>query len=482
MDANRNQFAMAMFALLTSSLAFYFGTGLHPIWWLTWLAPIPVLVAAPRIRPLTAFLIALFAWAAGELNMWNYFHVQLNIPTGVVLPMILMTALVFAVDVMVYCRFLRSSLWRAALVFPAIWVTFEFVGARLSPHSTFGNISYSQMDFLPVLQIASITGIWGISFCLFLFAGTAGALLSGYGDARSKRILATATAAILVAVLGFGAWRLYITPPVTQSVTVGLLASDMPGNILTEKHADTLRLMSQYAEMARYLAARGAKVIVIPEKTSVFLDSDLPEYDSILRTTASQTGALIVVGVIRLSQGKKWNEARLYSPDGTIRTYEKHHMLPSFESSFTVGTARTEWQEPSGRWGVEICKDMDFPRLSRQYGNDGTGLLLVPAWDFTSDGWLHGRMAILRGVESGFSIARAPKEGILTVTDDRGRVLAERNTKSAQFAALLATVPVRHDTTIYARFGDWFGWLNLALLAVLLASVSLRWPRRTIAK
>ena len=480
MDANRNQFAMAMFALLTSSLAFYFGTGLHPIWWLTWLAPIPVLVAAPRIRPLTAFLIALFAWAAGELNMWNYFHVQLNIPTGVVLPMILMAALVFAVDVMVYYRFLRSSLWRAALVFPAIWVTFEFVGARLSPHSTFGNISYSQMDFLPVLQTASITGIWGISFCLFLFAGTAGALLSGYGDARSKRILATATAAILVAVLGFGAWRLYITPPVTQSVTVGLLASDMPGNILTEEHADTLRLMSQYADMARHLAARGAKVIVIPEKTSVFLDSDLPEYDSLFRTTASQTGALIVVGVIHPSQGKKWNEARLYSPDGTIRTYEKHHMLPSFESSFTVGASRTEWQEPSGRWGVEICKDMDFPRLSRQYGNDGTALLLVPAWDFTSDGWLHGRMAILRGVESGFSIARAPKEGIMTVTDDRGRVLAERNTKSAQFAALLATVPVRHDTTIYARFGDWFGWLNLALLAVLLAS-TLAAPQQPLA-
>ena len=64
-------------------------------------------------------------------------------------------------------------------------------------------------------------------------------------------------------------------------------------------------------------------------------------------------------------------------------------------------------------------------------------LLLVPAWDFDVDGWLHGRMAILRGVESGFSIVRAPKQGILTVTDDRGRVLAGGRIKirAIRFAA-----------------------------------------------
>jgi apolipoprotein N-acyltransferase len=111
---------------------------------------------------------------------------------------------------------------------------------------------------------------------------------------------------------------------------------------------------------------------------------------------------------------------------------------------------------------MEICKDMDFPQLSRQYGNDGTALLLVPAWDFNADGWLHGRMAILRGVESGFTIARAPKQGVLTVTDDTGRVIAERVTGSEPFTSLMATAPVRHTATIYARYGDWFAWLNLA--------------------
>ena len=77
-------------------------------------------------------------------------------------------------------------------------------------------------------------------------------------------------------------------------------------------------------------------------------------------------------------------------------------------------------------------------------------------------------MAVLRGVESGFSIARSAKLGILTATDDRGRVLAERDTIGTPFAIVIATVPVRHDATIYSRFGDWFAWLNIVVLVILM--------------
>ncbi len=136
--------------------------------------------------------------------------------------------------------------------------------------------------------------------------------------------------------------------------------------------------------------------------------------------------------------------------------------------------------EPSGLWGVAICKDMDFPGLSRWYGSAGTGLLLVPAWDFVDDGWLRGRMAIMRGVESGFSIARAPKEGLPTVSDDRGRVLAEQRSDAAPFATVLADVPVRHDKTPYVRFGDWFAWVVLAMLVVLVV-VGFRGDRETLS-
>ena len=120
---------------------------------------------------------------------------------------------------------------------------------------------------------------------------------------------------------------------------------------------------------------------------------------------------------------------------------------------------------PSGKWGVEICKDMDFTPLSRDYGRLGAGLMLVPAWDFVLDRFQHGHIAVMRGVEDGFSIARAARDGYLTVSDNRGRILAETRSNSSSFATLLADVPTTHDSTIYLRFGDWFSWLTIAILA-----------------
>jgi apolipoprotein N-acyltransferase len=447
---------------------------LHPIWWLTWLAPIPVLLAAARLTLGWTFATAFVAWALGGLNMWNYFHRALEIPLVPSILFIAGSALVFACVVLVYRRFLRVSGWQAALIFPTLWVTYEFVSARLSPHSTWGNISYSQMNFLPVLQIASVTGIWGISFCLFLFAATVSVLLSG--DRVKGRLgwLAAATFLWFVVVIGVGGWRLLSDDPTQNTVMVGLLASDLRENLITVKREDTLRLMHSYLEQAQALAAQGAKIVVIPEKVAVLLDSELPEVDPMFREAAQKSGAEIVVGVIHPTNGAKWNEARLYTPSGEIRTYHKHHMLPQFESDLTPGTSRTEWNESSGHWGMEICKDMDFPQLSRKYGEDGTALLIVPAWDFVADGWLHGRMAILRGVESGFTIVRAPKQGIMTVSDDTGRVLAQRRTGAEPFTPLIAAAPVHHSNTLYAQFGDWFAWLNVATALWLIVSTAVR--------
>ena len=121
--------------------------------------------------------------------------------------------------------------------------------------------------------------------------------------------------------------------------------------------------------------------------------------------------------------------------------------------------------ESNTKWGVAICKDMDFTPLSRQYGQAGVGLMLVPGWDFVLDRVSHGHMAIMRGVESGFAMARAGRGGSLLVTDNRGRILGETASNSAPFATLLVDVPAIHDSTIYLLFGDWFAYLDLGILA-----------------
>ena len=218
---------------------------------------------------------------------------------------------------------------------------------------------------------------------------------------------------------------------------------------------------------------------MIPEKIGRFNESEVGESDCILEQAAQDNHVTLVAGLL---DQPDLNE-RESSPQGSLEaTYEKQHMLPPFESDLVAGKTRTLLHRPSGRWGVEICKDMDFPALSRQYGADGIGLLLVPAWDFVADGWLHGRMAILRGVESGFSIARSAKQGILTITDDRGRVLAQRTTGSAGFDTVVADVPVANERTFYVRAGDWFVWFDMALLAIIFLSPALRTLRTSRPK
>jgi apolipoprotein N-acyltransferase len=465
---------IAATAVLLSSAGFYLGTGLRPIWWITWIASLPVLLASLHLSARAAFAVALLAWLFGELNTWNYLRDLIHIPIALCLFILLLPALVFPFVVLLFRRLLLSgALWRAALSLPTAWVTYEYILSVSSPHSTFFNLAYSQMDCLPILQLASVTGVWGISFCILLLPSTMATVLGGHRTWRQVRRFAVTICLLFTTLFGFGYWRLHEPVTPVASVNVGLVASDLPQNMIAEDPDSALRLLREYSEQAEALATRGAQVIVIPEKTAVVLDSYRDSVDSLLQAAANRAGAILVVGVVDVTTKARWNEARIYSPGRTVpSTYAKHHMLPGAESNLTVGTARTELLQPSGKWGVTICKDMDFPLLSRQYSNDGTALLLVPAWDFTADGWLHGRMAILRGVEDGFSIARAPKQGILTLTDEHGRILAEEDTRSAPFATVLATVPVGHDDTFYARFGDWFAWLCIVgLLAGLCAGL-----------
>jgi apolipoprotein N-acyltransferase len=160
------------------------------------------------------------------------------------------------------------------------------------------------------------------------------------------------------------------------------------------------------------------------------------------------------------------NMSMVFQPGLTSpATYTKHHLLPGLDPSIPGKAYRMLDGMP--RIGLAICKDMDFHDIGRAYSSRGAQLLLVPADDFTMDGWMHSRMAIMRGVESGFAIARAARKGRLTLSDDRGRVLAEASSEGRD-AELVGDLPLRTTRTLYARWGDWFAWLDLALLAALL--------------
>ena len=408
MDLTRKHLILTAVAGLVSALAWFFGTGLHPVWWLTWIAPLPVLLVVPRLSRWSALGVAFAAFTIGGLNVWSYDRIVT--PLWLTMVILLAPSLVFSLIVLIaqkihpsradHPRGLRSL---CALVRRRIPQRVPLAAQHLGKPRL-------RADGLPAPHPdRSITGIWAISFLVFLFPSTIAALIA---PVSRKPALAITVAAIYAAVFGYGAYRLH-SAPTSRRITVALIASDAT---LHPEGPATVALVQAYVDHIPALAPQGAKVIVVPEKIGHIKGDDLAQADAILEQAARDNHATILVN---FEHQPNLHEARLYSPDGRLEaTYEKHHILPAFESHLLPGTARLTFNRPSddgseGKWGVEICKDMDFPLLSRQYANDGAGLLLVPAWDFIVEGRLHDRMAILRGVESGFSTARVAKQGLL---------------------------------------------------------------------
>jgi apolipoprotein N-acyltransferase len=453
------------FVFLSTAILVWFGNGLDPWWPLLWFAPIPVLWFALRTSGLNIGLLAGLSWLVGSLTIWGYFHI-LGTPFLVWLAIFGLESLVFALSTLLFrALVLRGAVWSATLAFPATWVTCEYLVNLVSVHGTAGNLAYTQLKFLAFLQLASITGPWGMTFLLLLFSAalTIGLHLRAKAPKQALHVVIAALS-VIAAVLILGEIRLALPRP-QREVEVGLIASDSG---IAPEGAETARLLNLYAARAEQLAARGAQVIVLPEKIGVVLDSQNETADSTFQSLANRSGATIVVGEVNVVSRAQYNQARIYTPNGPVLTYAKQHLLPPFESSLTAGKTLTVLPKTPGTWAVAICKDLDFTAPSRNYGHDGVGLLLVPAWDFNVDRSWHGHMAVMRGVEDGFSIIRSAKNGYLTVSDDRGRILGEARSDSAPFATLIAKIPVAHDATIYLAMGDWFAWLAMAILGVTL--------------
>jgi apolipoprotein N-acyltransferase len=388
-------------------------------------------------------------------------------PLWLTLELLLVPAIAFTVAVLLFRSFLRrGQVWLAVLAYPSFTVVYEYFTDLM--FGTFGNTAYTQLNNLPVLQLAALAGLWGVSFVVTIFAPAAATIILSEGATGRK--MALALAGVTVCAVGFGAWRLRATPQTSPTVPVGLVSTGFPKNIFPSDDSQQMQLLKEYAAQVRALAAQGARIVVLPEMTVRVSGSLSDATDNLFEQTARDAGAQVLLGVLHITSAGVYNEARLYSQSGTIEAvYRKRHLVPVAEAGTTPISDTSVLYQPVGPIGLAICRDMDYPDPARNYGRDKVGLLLVPAWDFNVDRWSHGHMAIMRGVEYGFSIVRSAKVGFATVSDDRGRVLAEAGTTpTAPFTTLLATVPVRHDTTLYLRLGDWFAWLNLALFCGLM--------------
>lgn len=450
-------------ATALAALCWWYGSGVQPLWWLTWLAPLPVLWLAPRVRAPVAALAAFAAFATGGFNQWDYLHHYIGLPLPFIAYAIGMPGVALALCVLLFRRLLlRGSSLLATLAVPTAWLAIEYISSLLSPHGTFGSIGYTQMDALPILQVAAVAGLWGISFLVLLVPTAIAVLLAPRAAKRDRLIVAVSTAVVIAVSLAYGGWRLQA--PAVSTMRVGLVSLEKPIRPALAD-ADGQALQARYVDAVGRLADQGAHLVLIPETSFATPDANLPA----LAQLATRRGITVAAGIdFKGDPRAERNMLAVFQPAAASpATYSKQHLIPGFERQYTPGSGYT-MLGGGPRIGLAVCKDMDFHDIGRAYAARHAQLLLVPAWDFSIDGWLHGRMAIMRGVESGFAVARAPRSGRLTLSDDRGRVVAEASSEQHD-AELVGELPLRETRTLYGRWGDWFAWLDMLGLAACLA-------------
>ena len=378
-----------------------------------------------------------------------------------------------------------QGLWFA----PCFWVATEWVRAWLGGNFPWVLLGSSQASALPVVQLASVTGVYGLS-AMVVVVGVVIAILT-LSRNRAQRRTAAFAALGLVLIPVWGAWRVERNELLTQGVPlrVGLLQ----GNVSPaekQKPANIPVILDRYIALTREALGAGSQLVLWPEASAPFYfehDANLAEP---IRRLARESQTPVLVGTDQYeapsspgSPAKYFNGAVLVGPDGrNLDSYQKIHLVPFGEfvpfkrllffvkplveavADFTHGSRPTVFDVEGTRFSVAICYEVIYSGLAREFVNTGAQLLTT----ITNDAWFghtsaasqHFEQAGIRAVEQGRYLVRSANTGISGGFDPYGRVLA----RTDLFTASATTVDVRllSGRTLYNAIGDTIVYLAFA--------------------
>jgi apolipoprotein N-acyltransferase len=373
----------------------------------------------------------------------------------------------------------RSRGVARVLVFPAAVTTLELLGTFGNPFGTAGSTAYSQYASLPLLQLVSVTGIWGLTFLVSWLAPVVNELWErGPGD-RTVRLGGALFVAALCAVLLFGGARLAFGAPAGETVRVAAMAPDRelstlafsapplrPGTAAERAAARdrhfTPVLDDLFARSEREARA-GARIVTWSEAAALVLEEDLEATLARAARLAEQEQLYLQVSMIVLlrdagrADGPSVNEnhAVLLDPRGdVVWDYLKSKPTPGDGHDPGPGTVPSV-DTPHGRLATVICQDDFFPALLRQAGQADVDILLVPSSDWDSVAAWHAQQAPFRAAENGVALVRPTRQGISLATDAQGRLVGHKpDYADGDDQTLVTSVPTRGTDTLYATVGD----------------------------
>jgi apolipoprotein N-acyltransferase len=467
-----------------------------------WLTVVPLLWAIRRESVGSAFRLGLlYGYAAAWALTWcfaeaaaRYFRLPFPLAVAVVgLTYALVVGVPFGLFAAITRLVERSRARRiAVLVVPAVWVATEFLRGR-AMGQPWGLLGYTQHAHVALIQVAAVTGVYGVSFLLVLGNVVIARTLMRDGRSLGQRLGAVIASAAVVGVCSLGgAYAVRTTEASGPAREVAIVQTNVaPRLAWTRAYTD--------AQVGAHVSASavlppGPALIVWPENAVPRYLEREPMLAVELATLANRHHADLLFGGPRYEDGHTYNSARLITARGRNGGYYDKHRLVLFAEekplapTESTGPNESPEQFTPGRGpsvlssfvplGLSICHEIVHPDLIAASVRDGAEMLV----NIANDGWLDGgygfagrqhlAMAVFRAVETRRFVVRGATTGTSAVIDPYGRLVATQAPDTA--GVVTASVVGRQGLTPYVQVGDAFAFACVLLVCAAL----MPFPRR----
>jgi len=368
----------------------------------------------------------------------------------------------------------------STLVFPAAWCGIEYAMSMIPAKGSWTALAYSQGGNLPLLQLASVTGIWGISFLITWFASIVNLAWTQHFNWHYFRREAIFFAMVAGCIYLFGIIRLNFVLPRSETVHTASIVQSRYLNkeLATCKWSDAQAIGKYSRDIEQNLlektvqaAHAGASIILWQESAGFIPMDEESEFINKAKAIAAHEKIYLLMTLWSVPQNfpQKLIENKLIAIDPAGKEQIIYHksnpvtVEPIFKGDGLLPVLET----PYGRIASAICFDGDFQGFIRQAGRKKAGILFLPANDWKQIDPLHSQMAIMRAIENGFSLVHPAGPGLSVATDNRGRIISSLDYFSGDEQIMYAEVPSASVFTIYSLIGDTFAWLCIAGFALL---------------
>lgn len=480
-------------------------------WWpLAWISFIPLLYVLDQCK--TKRSAFGFGYLFGLVFFWMtlYWIKFVTLPgTALLMCYLAIYPAVFSLSYLVTVRDgqdARSGRMLGYLYLSAVWTIFEYIRAHLFSGFGWAALSHSQYKNLPFIQIADITGEYGVSFVVMLInllvwkivgggLGVAQRRAGTHASPRLRRAMASLVPAVFIlifvlfSVYTYGFYRINQPLSSTQSMNVGLVQANIPLEIRWDRFYRP-SIVQKHLSLSEKLIPESPELIVWSETSFPGIIWEEPILFDRIRTTAAEWETSMLIGVVTGINDNFYNSAVLIDEQGNMADqYNKIHLVPFGEfipfreifpileefvpiDDFTAGKQYKVFDMNGRKFSVLICFEDTVPHLSRHMINAGAQMLINMSNDAwfrdTREPYLHLAASVFRSVENRVAQVRVSNTGISGLIDPKGRIRAVVNPDDSTWTVGIKTVKpgFYNINTIYKKYGNIFTFICFASILI----------------